>query len=64
MSEEDRQVRCETALEELADPENWHGNPHDQSAWLFGHFTPYELAREALGLPEDPEGPQEAAERG
>jgi hypothetical protein len=48
-----RVVSCalvEKTLAYLADPESWQGNPHDNTSVLFGHFTPYELAREALGL--------------
>lgn len=44
----------EAALKFLADPENWNGNPHDQTAILYGHFTPYELAVVALSA-EDSE---------
>jgi hypothetical protein len=36
------------ALEYLADPESWGGDPRSQEATLYGHHTPYELAREAL----------------
>ena len=37
------------ALEYLADPESWLGDPHDQRSSLFGHDTPFELAAQALG---------------
>lgn len=40
------------ALRYLADRENWLGDPLDQTSTLHGHFTPYELARAALGLEE------------
>lgn len=36
------------ALRYLTDPENWLGNPLRQQSTLHGHFTPYELARDAL----------------
>ncbi len=48
LSDNERAERYERALRELADPENWHGNPESQDAWLFGRYTPYELAVEAL----------------
>jgi hypothetical protein len=38
----------EQALRILADPENWLGDPHDQSSTLHGHFTPFELAVASL----------------
>lgn len=37
------------ALAYLADPDSWLGDPHDQTAVLLGHDTPFELARQALG---------------
>jgi hypothetical protein len=43
-------ARLRDALVYLADPESWQGNPDDHAAVLLGHFTPYELARETLGL--------------
>ena len=43
------------ALVYLADPESWSGNPHDQAAMLHGHFTPFELARQALGVDDEAE---------
>lgn len=47
----DREIaRLRDALVYLADPESWQGNPHDHASVLLGHFTPYELARETLGL--------------
>jgi hypothetical protein len=49
-SADDRQ---RTALEYLADPENWLGDPHSQEATLHGHDTPYELACRALGIDPD-----------
>lgn len=42
--------RMRAALEYMADKDSWLGNPHDQTAVLFGHDTPYELARETLGM--------------
>lgn len=42
-------IRLRGVLRTLADPESWSGDPLDHSAVLLGHFTPYELAREALG---------------
>lgn len=44
-----RLAEAENALRILGDPENWQGDPHDQAATLYGHFTPFELARKALG---------------
>lgn len=38
----------EDTLRYLADPSNWLGDPHDHAAVLLGHFTPFELAEEAL----------------
>lgn len=44
-----------TALEYLADPQSWGGDPLDQQAWLYGHDTPYELAVTALArVPDAP----------
>jgi hypothetical protein len=43
-------ARLRDALAYLADPESWQGNPDDHASVLLGHFTPYELARETLGL--------------
>ncbi|MGA2455583.1 MAG: hypothetical protein ABSG93_18915 [Solirubrobacteraceae bacterium] len=44
------------ALEYLADPENWLGDPLSQESTLHGHDTPYELAVAALALePRYPE---------
>lgn len=37
------------ALAYLADPGNWLGDPLDQTSTLHGHFTPFEMARMALG---------------
>lgn len=37
------------ALEYLADPESWLGDPLDQQAVLLGHHTPFEMAATALG---------------
>ncbi len=45
-------AECRKVLAYLADPENWVGNPHDQTSTLHGHFTPFELALAALS----PEG--------
>lgn len=39
---------AEDVLRYLADPENWLGDPFDQTSTLHGHFTPYELARDWL----------------
>ncbi len=44
--------RYKTALDYLADPQSWGGNPHDQTTPLYGHDTPFELAVAALS-PED-----------
>lgn len=41
--------RMRAALEYLADPESWAGDPLTHDAVLYGHDTPYELARAALG---------------
>lgn len=41
------------ALEYLADPESWLGDPCSHEAWLLGHDTPYELARAVLKLDAD-----------
>lgn len=41
--------RMRRALEHLADPASWLGDPHDQQAVLLGHDTPFEMAVEALG---------------
>lgn len=41
------------ALAYLADPDNWLGDPLDQTSTLHGHFTPFELARRALGQEGD-----------
>jgi hypothetical protein len=38
-----------SALDYLADPESWGGNPLSQEATLYGHDTPFELARGVLG---------------
>jgi hypothetical protein len=46
----------EKALEYLADPESWGGNPLSQESTLYGHDTPFELAAAALaseGTPEE-----------
>lgn len=43
--------RLREALEYLADPESWGGNPLSQEASLYGHDTPFELARAALAVP-------------
>ncbi len=40
--------RYKAALEVLADPENWSGKPGTWNSSLYGHFTPYELAVNAL----------------
>lgn len=40
--------RYRTALAYLAAPENWSSDPTSHDAVLYGHDTPYELAREAL----------------
>jgi hypothetical protein len=45
--------KAHAALLYLADPESWGGDPTVQGATLYGHDTPYELARRALGW-EDP----------
>jgi hypothetical protein len=49
------------ALAYLADPENWLGDPHDQTATLHGHDTPYELAVASLAARKEP--PQEDRRR-
>jgi hypothetical protein len=36
------------ALRYMADPKSWLGNPESHSAVLFGHGTPFELARDTL----------------
>lgn len=36
------------AVEVLADHDNWHGNPESLESYLYGHDTPFEIAREAL----------------
>lgn len=38
----------ERALRQLADPENWIGDPMTLDAEFTGHFTPFELACDAL----------------
>lgn len=40
--------RYREALVTLADEDNWGGDPRESCANLYGHFTPFELAREAL----------------
>lgn len=44
----DERRRLVGALAYLADPKSWLGNPHDLTATLHGHDTPYELARAVL----------------
>lgn len=39
------------ALQVLADRSNWSDDPETHGAILYGHFTPYELAVEALEGP-------------
>lgn len=41
--------RMRRALEYLADPASWLGDPHSHDAILLGADTPFELAAEALG---------------
>jgi hypothetical protein len=36
--------RLRAALEYLADPDSWLGDPHLADAALFGHDSPFELA--------------------
>lgn len=36
--------RLRAALEYLADPESWLGDPHAADAMLYGHDSPFELA--------------------
>jgi hypothetical protein len=48
-----RLASFEAALAYLADHESWQGDPHDQTATLHGHFTPFELARKALGADDE-----------
>jgi hypothetical protein len=40
--------RMRNALEYLADPESWSGDPHNQESCLYGHYTPFELATAVL----------------
>ncbi len=44
--------RYKAALDYLADPQSWGGNPRDQTTPLYGHDTPFELALAALS-PEE-----------
>jgi hypothetical protein len=41
--------RLRDALAYLADPESWAGDPLKHATTLYGHDTPYELAKRALG---------------
>ena len=41
-------ARYERALELIGERENWLNDPLEIGAVMFGHFTPFELAREAL----------------
>lgn len=43
----------EQALRFLADPTNWIGDPMTLDAELTGHFTPFELACNALADEDD-----------
>jgi hypothetical protein len=49
------------ALEILADESNWSRNPMSHDAVLYGHFTPYELAVDAL-KPATASAPERAKE--
>lgn len=40
--------RYERALEILGERANWLGDPLEIGQVMYGHFTPFELAREAL----------------
>jgi hypothetical protein len=44
--------RLRAALEYLADPESWGGDPHECRATLYGHDTPLEVAARALAEAE------------
>lgn len=55
-------VKMEEALRQLADPENWIGDPMTLDAEFTGHFTPFELACEALADEEDEERPSDATD--
>lgn len=54
-----RADRAEKALRILADPEGWHGDPTSLESHIFGHFTPFEIARDALR--HDEHQPEETA---
>jgi hypothetical protein len=49
-----REQALRDALEHLANPENWMGDPHSQEATLYGHDTPSELARAVLDATPNP----------
>lgn len=48
MSDAEKLARYEAALRVMADAENWLGNPKSIESSLCAHFTPYELAVNAL----------------
>ncbi len=41
-------ARLRRPLEEMADADNWAGNPLSLDCYMYGHDSPYELAQAAL----------------
>lgn len=50
------------AVRYMADAKNWHGNPLTHDAVLFGHYTPFELACEAVATLDEQDARKEGTD--